>query len=134
MTKEKIIYSIRNNCNVYLKPSTVCNGVGLFALIDIPMGTVLFEDIQPDSQFISWDEIGYIPEEVKRHLGNLCISVENGIFLNRTASAINLSYYINHSEKCNVVHLIDIDRYVTVKDISKGEEILCVYNKEEIDW
>ncbi len=134
MKKEKIINSIRNNCNVCLKPSTVCDGVGVFALIDIPEGTELFADLKPDKDFISWDEIGQIPSEVKKYLSNICLFAPEGIYLSRTTSAINLSYYINHSENYNVFHILKRDKYITTRDIKKGEEILCLYTEDEIDW
>ena len=37
-----IYKSIEKYCNVHLKPSKVCDGVGVFALVDIKKGTVLF--------------------------------------------------------------------------------------------
>lgn len=134
MKKKKIIKSIRNNCNVCLKPSKVCDGVGVFALIDIPKGTILFEDTKPDNEFISWEEIGDIPIEVKNYLSNICLYAQNGIYLSRNVSSINLSYYVNHSEDYNVIHDLNIDEYITSKYIKKGEEILCLYTKDEIDW
>jgi hypothetical protein len=130
----KIIDSIKYNCNVRLKPSTVCDGVGVFALVDIPMHTVLFQDIEPDVNFISWDEIGDVPSGVRSYLQSMCNSNESGFFLSRTASAINISYYVNHSDNFNVHHDLSNDRYVTVKDIKAGEEILCNYIFSEIDF
>ena len=134
MKKEKIINSIRKHCNVCLKPSIVCDGVGVFALIDIPKGIELFPDVKPDKTFINWDELGEITTEVKKYLSNICLYNPNGIFLSRTISKINISYYVNHSENYNVFHILDEDKYITTRDIKKGEEILCVYTKDEIDW
>ena len=134
MKKNKVIKSIRNNCNVCLKPSKVCDGVCVFALIDIPKGTILFEDTKPDTDFISWEEIGDIPIEVKNYLSNICIYDPNGIYLSRSVSSINVSYYVNHSDDFNVYHDLKKDTYTTSKDIKKGEEILCLYTPEEIDW
>ena len=131
---KKIIDSIKYNCNVRLKPSKVCDGVGVFALIDIPADTILFNDIDPDMNFITWDEIGDIKDEVKVYLKSMCNSNESGLFLSRTVSAINVSYYVNHSDNYNVYHDIELDRYVTTKDIKAGEEILCKYIFSEIDF
>lgn len=132
--KKKIIQSIQNNCNVCLKPSKVCNGVGVFALIDIKCDTILFNDLKPDKDFISWRQMGEIPDEVKKYLGNVCLYSKKGIYLSRTVSSINISYYVNHSEEFNVYHDLKKDKYVTIRDIKKGEEILCLYTEEEIDW
>ncbi len=132
--KKKIIQSIQNNCNVSLKPSKVCNGVGVFALVNIPKGTILFEDIKPDTDFISWKQMGEISDEVKKYLSSVCLSSKKGIYLSRTVSSINISYYVNHSTDFNVYHNLNKDEYVTIRDIKKGEEILCLYTKDEIDW
>ena len=130
----KIIDSIKYNCNVRLKPSTVCDGVGVFALIDIPADTILFNDIDPDMNFITWDEIEDIKDEVKVYLKSMCNSNESGLFLSRTVSAINISYYVNHSDNFNVHHDLTLDRYITIKDIKSGDEILCKYIFSEIDF
>ena len=131
---KKIINSIRYSCNVCLKPSKVCNGVGVFALTDIEANTILFDDIEPDNTFITWDEIGNIDPEVKAYLKRMCNSNDEVLFLNRTVSAINVSYYVNHSDNYNVHHDLNLDRYVTTKDIKAGDEILCKYLFSEIDF
>ena len=117
-----------------LKPSTVCDGVGVFALVDIEADTILFADIEPDNIFITWDKIGDIAPEVKAYLKRMCNSNDEVLFLSRTVSAINVSYYVNHSDNYNVYHDIELDRYVTTKDIKAGEEILCKYIFSEIDF
>jgi SET domain-containing protein len=131
---KRIIDSVKKNCNVHLRPSTVCDGVGVFALVDIKKGTKLFADIKPDTDFILFDETLGLPEEVITYLKSMCNNGLNGIYLSRTVSSINLSYYVNHSDDFNVVHDLDIDIYVTTRNIKKGEEILCKYNESEIDW
>jgi SET domain-containing protein len=131
---KNVIDSIKSNCNVHLKPSKVCDGVGVFALTDIAKDTVLFIDIEPDTNFITWDLIGDIPNEIKSYLKRMCISNESGLFLNRTVSAINTSYYVNHSDNFNVLHDLKKDKYVTTRDIKSGEEILCKYIFSEIDF
>ena len=131
---KRIIDSVKKNCNVHLRPSKVCDGVGVFALVDIKKGTKLFADIKPDTDFILFDETLGLPEEVITYLKSMCNNGLNGIYLSRTVSSINLSYYVNHSDDFNVVHDLDIDIYVTTRNIKKGEEILCKYNESEIDW
>lgn len=131
---KKIINSIRYSCNVCLKPSRVCDGIGVFALTDIDANTILFDDIEPDNTFITWKEIGDIDPEVKAYLKRMCNSNDEGLFLNRTVSAINISYYVNHSDNYNVHHDLNLDRYVTTKDIKAGDEILCKYLFSEINF
>ena len=132
--KKRIILSTKEECYVKLKPSKVCDGIGVFALRTIPAGTVLFTDIVPDIEFIGWDELVDIEESVLKYLNSICNITPTGLLLSRTVNNINVSYYVNHSTKPNVFHDKKFDRFSTLVDIEEGEEILCKYESEEIDW
>ena len=71
---------------------------------------------------------------VRKHLTCTCNSDEFGIWLSRTYNNINMSYYINHSSTPNVYHDLKQDKYVTIRSILPGEELTCLYTKEEINW
>lgn len=129
--KNKIIDSILNNCNVGLKPSSVCNGVGVFAIKPIKIGDILFKDVNPDSTYIKFTEISDINDDVLNYLKSMCNTNENGIFLSRTVNNINISYFVNHSDNPNVEHDLELDRFKAIRDINIGEELLCIYT--EID-
>jgi len=107
----------------------VCSGVGVFALIDIKKGEDIFLDISPDLIFIEWELIQ--DKTVKDYLSTMCNSNDKGIYISRLPNEINTSYYVNHSEQPNVFHDLENDRYLAIKDIQAGEEILCVYTDEE---
>jgi SET domain-containing protein len=134
MMRKHILDSIKQECYVRLKPSKVCEGVGVFALRRIPKGTVLFADAIPDKDFVRWDQLDDVPTEIISYLSSICNTTEKGLFLSQTVNNINLSYYVNHSLKPNVWHDKEIDRYFTLCDIEEGEEILCTYDPEERDW
>lgn len=129
LAKKSIIHSINNNTKTRLKPSTVCSGVGVFALIDIKEGENIFLDIFPDSIFIEWELIDN--NIIKDYLSTLCNSSDKGIYLSRLPNEINTSYYVNHSEQPNVFHNITRDQYFAIRDIQAGEETLCEYTDEE---
>lgn len=130
--KQQIINSIYNNCNVRLKPSRVCSGVGVFSIIPIKRGTILFKDVVSDNIHIKWKEINSIDQRVIDYLNTMCNVNNEGIFLSRTINNINLSYFVNHSKKPNVIHDLEKDVYITIRDIEVDEEILCVYTEEEM--
>lgn len=130
--KQKIINSIYNNCNVRLKPSKVCSGVGVFSIIPIKKGTILFEDVTSDSIYIKWEEINNTDSRVLEYLNVMCNLNKEGILLSRTVNNINLSYFVNHSNHPNVIHDLKKDVFITIRDIEVDEEIVCVYNKEEM--
>jgi hypothetical protein len=130
--KQKIINSIYNNCNVRLKPSRVCSGVGVFSIIPIKKNTILFEDVMSDDIHIKWEEINSIDQRIIDYLSTMCNLNNEGIFLTRTVNNINLSYFVNHSKEPNVIHDLEKDVFITIRDIEIDEEILCVYTEEEM--
>jgi SET domain-containing protein len=129
-----ILSSIEKESYVYLKPSGVCNGVGVFALRTIPTQTVLFSDVVPDVNFLSWNQLKNIHPSVIKYLHSICNTTKEGVYLSRTINNINLSYYVNHSDNPNTVHDRKIDKFITLRVIEEGEEILCQYDLEEKDW
>ena len=134
MMRKHILDSIKQECYVRLKPSKVCDGVGVFALRLIPAGTILFADVVPDTDFVRWDQLDDIDPVVVSYLSSICNTSPDGLYLSQTVNNINLSFYVNHSSNPNVVHDRNLDRFSTLEDVDEGEEILCKYESDEIDW
>lgn len=132
MTKQKIIQNILHNTNLRLKPSKVCDGVGLFTIRPIKKGDVLLQDVTADTTFIQWAELPGLHQDVKSYLNTMCNSTTDGIFLSRTPNNINLAYFVNHSDSPNVTHDLTLDEFVAIRDIEQDEEIVCVYTQEEM--
>ena len=132
MTKQKIIQNILHNTNLRLKPSKVCDGVGLFAIRLIKKGDVILQDVTADTTFIQWAELPGLHQDVKSYLNTMCNSTTDGIFLSRTPNNINLAYFVNHSDSPNVTHDLTLDEFVALRDIEVDEEIVCVYTQEEM--
>lgn len=130
--KQKIINSVFNNCNVRLKPSKVCSGVGVFSIVPIKKGTIMFEDVNSDDIHIKWDELNGVDKRVIDYLNVMCNTNTDGVYLSRTVNNINLSYFVNHSNNPNVIHDLDKDVFITIRDIEVDEEIVCVYNADEM--
>lgn len=131
MTKQEIINNISKNTKLRLKPSKVCDGVGLFSIMEIKEGEVILDDVTADDVYIWWDEIPDLREEVKNYLNSMCNSDRDGFYLSRTPNNINLAYFVNHSDNPNVFHDLELDRFIAIKDIGVDEEIVCVYNEDE---
>jgi SET domain-containing protein len=129
---KEIVTSINDFGKTKLAPSKVCNGVGVFSITEIPKHFVLFQDVSTDTIHIPFTEIH--DNRVKQYLSCTCNSDSVGIYLSRTYNNINMSYYVNHSETPNVYHDLHLDEFVTLRDILPGEELTCLYTKEEIDW
>lgn len=131
MTKKEIIDNISKNTKLRLKPSKVCDGVGLFSIMEIKEGEVILDDVTADDIYIRWDEITDLQEEVKNYLNSMCNSNKDGLYLSRSPNNINLAYFVNHSDNPNVFHNLKLDRFVAIRDIGVDEEIVCIYNEDE---
>lgn len=134
MNRNKLIEAILKNTKMKLKPSCVCDGVGLFAIEDIKKGQELFPDLNPDKDYITWVELNDLGLNAKEYLARICNSDTEGIFISRTPNQINISYYVNHSDNPNVIHNKELDTFIALKDIKAEEELLCTYDKEDQDW
>ncbi|MBU3748407.1 MAG: SET domain-containing protein, partial [Burkholderiaceae bacterium] len=77
--------------------------------------------------YISWDDLKGIPKSTESYLRTIANVADGGIYLSRTPNNINLSYYVNHSNKPNVFHNLDTDEFYAICDIDEDEEILCTY-------
>jgi len=114
--------NITNRFSFILKPSTISNGgVGVFALHDIANDTYMelfLEDFEEEIH----DE-KEIPEELRGY----CLHQGNGkILCPKFFNRMDIGNYLNHSENPNVRYEKG-KGYFSVRDISKGEEILANY-------
>lgn len=132
--RKHIIESIKYESYVRLRPSTVCDGVGVFALRPIKKGVTLFAEALPDIEFCLWENLKEVHPNVLNYLRTMCNTTDKGLYLSQTINNINLSYYVNHSIEPNVLHDKVVDKFYTIRDIEEGEEILCIYSADEIDW
>ena len=131
MIEKEIIDNISKNTKLRLKPSKVCDGVGLFSIVEIKEGEFILDDVTADDIYIRWDEITDLREKVKNYLNSMCNSDEDGLYLSRTPNNINLAYFVNHSDNPNVFHNLELDRFIAIRNIGVDEEIVCMYNEDE---
>jgi SET domain-containing protein len=129
---------ILNHIFVKLKPSKI-QGVGVFALRDIPKDTYLFDIWEGDSGYYPIEELKLqtLPKELYSHIKD--IFLYSPYFPNDTNTYIQLTkgchwiyttpyYFVNSNVKnCN----IDKDTFKTIRDIKEGEEILSNYGRYE---
>jgi len=129
---------ISKNIFVKLKPSKV-DGVGVFAIRDIPKNTFLFETWNGDSGYfpIKEKELQKLPKDLYNHIKDIFLYSPD--FPNDTNTYIQLTngchwiyttpYYFVNSDinKSN----IDKTTFKTTRDIKRGEEILSNYGRYE---
>ena len=113
----------------YLAPSKVCGGVGVFSLVDIPKGTIIWKERQ-EAVKVPWDKI---PDWMVEHITSLTWCDEEGFWIDCDLDRIYQAYYVNHSDDPNL-GVDEEEFYIAIRDIKKDEELLYRYSREEKDW
>lgn len=114
----------------YLAPSKVCGGVGVFSLVDIPKGTIIFEPTKEVK--VLWS---LIPENIYERVKSITLNDKEGFWIDCDLNKTYGAYYINHTnENENVRYDYENRSWYATRDILKDEELLNTYEKEEIDW
>ena len=125
---------------VRLKPSPIA-GVGVFALRDIQLGADCFPGIKTDveTRFVSDDELASsLAPATYKMVTDFCLPREEdatpGRYVYNSFHAMDVSYYLNHSETPNVEMWCDpnstLCSFRAARDICAGEELLFDYRKE----
>jgi SET domain-containing protein len=114
----------------YLAPSKVCGGVGVFSLMDIPKGTIIFEPTKEIK--VPWSSVS---ENIHERIKSITLNDENGFWIDCDLNKTYGAYYINHTDEDeNVRYNYENGSWYTTRDILKDEELLNTYEEEEKDW
>ena len=131
---DQIIKSIRNH-KTCLKPSTVCDGVGIFAFRDIQKDELIYEYLTEDDE-IYLKDLNDVNSKTIDYLKSMCYynNDEQSFTMDVPLFMFYNAYYINHSDNPNVFW----DRYdhfqYAIRDIKEGEELTTYYRPNERDW
>lgn len=114
----------------YLAPSKVCDGVGVFSLVDIPKGTIIFEANKKVK--ISWNSI---PKNIYKKVKSITSNDNRGFWIDCDLNKTYGAYYINHTDQNeNVRYDYENSYWYAKRDILKDEELLNIYEEDEKDW
>jgi SET domain len=132
MTKAELLAELTNNTYVMLKPSPI-EGVGVFAIIDIPKGCrAMFSKPDANDEWITVPktEVEALPAHAQFIVGNYCLYDEDNYFIPGTGfKKIDLSLFLNHADIANIISINDGDYFEAVRDIKAGEELLVDYGE-----
>lgn len=127
--------TLNNLKNTYcrLKPSKI-EGVGVFAIRDIPKGKNPFSDIKNSRyQKFNMQELKKLDKEILKMIDDFFV-IEDDNTVNITENALNgmnISFFLNHSSAPNLKIYDDgkNDSYCfkTIHKIKKGEELTIAY-------
>ncbi len=118
----KIISSL-NGVYCELRPSSI-QGIGVFAIREIPIGTNPFSD--DDEVVVDKKDI---PEFLLPTVEKYCYSTPSYFFVPRLGfNHVNLLRYLNHSKEPNMV-LNEDGSFISLRAISKDEELTFDYDE-----
>lgn len=112
-----------------LKPSMI-EGVGVFAIRDIPRGTKLFQDEETDLVWKTKSELrlNSLPKEIRKLYDQFCLIKDKGETYGcpKNFDLMTVAWYLNHSITPNVG--CDKDYcFFALRKIRAGEELTANY-------
>ena len=109
-----------------IAPSKI-HGIGVFAIIDIPVGTDVFPDCLNLFKEVDFKKLKGIPDSVKKMATDLLYYDEEKIWIpNLTLNQMNVSFFLNSSENPNC-KMQDNGKITSTRKIKAGEELTHRY-------
>jgi len=103
-----------------LKPSPI-HGVGVFAIRQIPKGTLLF-DGDEEIVWIDGKQVADLPPNIRRMYEDFCIIKDARFGCPTSFNSLTMAWYLNDSSSPNVA-VDDNYNMWTLRDIEDGEEL-----------
>lgn len=128
MTKDELLNELQNHTWIAIRPSPV-EGIGVFALRDIPAGTRgLFSKGVGEWIPVSKKEVASLPDHARALIENYCLYDEENYFIaDYGFKVMDLVNYLNHSESPNLISIRDGEDFETTRLIRSGEELFIDY-------
>ncbi len=126
--KNRLHQHLKNEVYCKLGVSTI-HGVGVFALRDIPKGTLPLQSmVSRKEKKFSRTKLKEIPKSVRKHLADFCLIESGRVFVPEIGmNAVNISIYLNHSKTPNLAFNKQ-DVLEALRDIARGEELTIDYD------
>lgn len=131
MNKKQFLKSLSD---VYCRLAVTSHGVGVVAIRAIPRGVDPFKNCDPFGDVVELSEkeldLSNAPREAKQMVRDFCALQGSVYFVpDYGIDAIDKSYFLNHSDKPNMVAKDDGEVFMTARRIKKGEELVVDYGE-----
>jgi SET domain-containing protein len=126
--KNRLHQHLKNEVYCKLGVSTI-HGVGVFALREIPKGTLPLQSmVSRKEKKFSRTKLKEIPKSVRKHLADFCLIESGRVFVPEIGmNAVNISIYLNHSKTPNL-GFNKQDVLEALRDVARGEELTIDYD------
>ncbi|MBY0294077.1 SET domain-containing protein [Patescibacteria group bacterium] len=131
MNKRQFLKSLND---VWCRLAVTKHGVGVVAIRDIPKGIDPFKNCDPHGDVLEISEkeleSADAPKEAKQLVRDFC-ALQDGVYFvpDYGIDAIDKSYFLNHSDKPNMVARDKGEEFITGRKIKKGEELVADYDE-----
>lgn len=126
--RKNILRKLQNTyCRI--KPSQL-EGVGVFAIRDIPKGINPFQGISRQKWFeFDMKDIKIEDKEILKMMDDFFVIEENKKVLvpENALNGMDISFFVNHSENPNIETTDGGFTFKTLRKINKGEELIVSY-------
>lgn len=104
------------------------HGIGVFAITNIPKGTLLFENDNTEMVWIDATETIGLTDNLKKFYEDFCVLKDNGKTYGcpPNFNQLTMAWYMNHADEPNVTINDEYD-FITSIDIKEGEELTINY-------
>ncbi len=129
MATKKDILKYLKNTYCRLQPSKI-QGVGVFAIKDIPKNTNPFKVIKQQKWFrFTVSELKNLDKEILSLIDDFFVIHDGVVDISELGlNGMDISYFLNNSKKPNMKTTDDGSNFVTLRTIKKGEELTVSYS------
>lgn len=133
MNRVQILNQLRGNVYCRLAPSKI-HGIGVFAVRDIPKHCNPFVGCFSSNYVgITEKELCGMDNGVQKIVRDFQVAEKGKWYIPSCGiQKLDVSFYLNHSDKANVVSDYE-GNFTTTRKIKKGEEVVSNYNQYDTD-
>jgi SET domain-containing protein len=110
-----------------LRPSSI-HGIGVFAIVDIPKGTNIFNDDNSKIVWVDKHEVNNLEPVLKQLYDDFCIKLGDKYGCPDSFNNLNVAWYLNESKDDPNVKCVNNYDFYALRDIKKDEELTVDYS------
>ncbi|HRI00422.1 MAG TPA: SET domain-containing protein-lysine N-methyltransferase [Saprospiraceae bacterium] len=128
MSKVELLAHLAEENFIYLKPSPL-HGIGVFALREIQKGcSSIFSNRDWGWEHLSYDEVAELPSHSQFMIETYCLFDDKGYYVpSQGFTIMDQALFLNHSETPNIASINEGEKFVALRTIMEGEELVIDY-------
>lgn len=133
MKQSELLSNLVSDTYCRIRPSKI-HGVGVFAIRPIPINTDIFKGSKTKFFGFAKKQLKKVPASVKKIIYDFCVVENEKVWIPRFGlNSIDVSFFLNHSNKPNVKFNEKTGSFETLRPIKTREELSVDYSDFEED-